>query len=132
MDGAEKLCFNKVLSQLTHIEEICGGGITETVTGIFKVGDSIPYTIYMSDATFENLGSLIEINMSDSPDESQYTCKFRKNSIFLCVYDTADGQQLKTIGDVFSDKDIKTGTSVRSTICSVYIPMGDFEMTSSY
>lgn len=26
MDGAEKLCFNKVLSQLTHIEEICGGG----------------------------------------------------------------------------------------------------------
>ena len=32
MDGAEKLCFNKVLSQLTHIEELCGGGITETVT----------------------------------------------------------------------------------------------------
>lgn len=108
------------------------GGITETVTGIFKVGDSIPYTIYMSDTTFENLGSLIEINMSDSPDESHYTCKFRKNSIFLCVYDTADGQQLKTIGDVFCDKNIQTGISMRSTRCSVYIPMGDFEMTSSY
>ena len=108
------------------------GGITETVTGIFKVGNSIPYTIYMSDATSGNYSSLLEINMSDSSGESQYTYKFRKNSIFLCVYDTADGQQLKTIGDIFNEETIVTGISIVSAVCKVYIPMGDFEMTSSY